>query len=42
MIVGQQSAGAPERVAAAWYAPGLTGWRPATAAGARDGPAAGR
>ena len=39
MIVGTASAG-PRTVAAAWYAPGLTGWRRAADArpGALDGP----
>jgi hypothetical protein len=39
VIVGKESAG-PRTVAAAWYAPGLTGWRRAADArpGALDGP----
>ena len=33
MIVGHQAGRAPATVAAAWYAPGLTGWRRAAVAG---------
>ena len=39
MIVGHESAGG-RTIAAAWYAPGLTGWQRAAGAqpGALDGP----